>query len=46
MGCLQIPRLIIAVEKLETAMRRDLEVQSTIGVQVVDDGENSLATQM
>lgn len=46
MGCLQIPRLIIAVEKLEEAMRNDLESKSQIGVQVIDDGENTLPTQM
>mmetsp|Transcript_27674 Transcript_27674/g.24503 ORF Transcript_27674/g.24503 Transcript_27674/m.24503 type:complete len:137 (-) Transcript_27674:83-493(-) len=46
MGCLQIPRLIIAVEKLESAMRQDLETKSSMGVQVIDDGENSFPTQM
>lgn len=42
MGCLQIPRLIIAMEKLESAMRIDLEKRSTLGVQVIDDGESQM----
>ena len=49
MGCLQIPRLIIAVEKLEESMRRNLDIDPHdrdrfisvgSGVQVLDHDED------
>lgn len=48
MGCLQIPRLIIAVERLERSMRSDYDRRASVesGVKVLDDdgAEESINT--
>eukprot|EP00483_Globobulimina_turgida_P000991 UN00993 len=41
MACLQIPRLIFAVDKLESAMRHDLELKSGV-IDVIDDGSSPI----
>ena len=45
MGCLQIPRLIIAVEKLENALKNDYQTPDNLQKQMnvnisIDNNEN------
>mmetsp|Transcript_59720 Transcript_59720/g.94996 ORF Transcript_59720/g.94996 Transcript_59720/m.94996 type:complete len:137 (-) Transcript_59720:164-574(-) len=49
MGILQIPRLIIAVDKLESAMRNNYERKAAkvgVGVRVLDDEESNVSETM